>query len=567
MKAPKELSATQIAYGSVASAALVGIYALFLQVGRLSIGLNTLDEAYYALFLHQFDEVGISRSFDRTIHQVSALFVFPFVKAFWSISRSHDGTIIFLRVLYVLWTVLGAAVLALLLKSKSARVDDQWSSAILGSIVYLGFVPFGVQALSYNTIPIFFSILLLASICIIRLENWSWVIAGIFASCCIASSPQTAPIVAGLLIMKSVRDWRLGSRNSFRFLLLFVGFLIVGVVLAYSFGYQKIGEIIEFQRSYSSIEGLRYRLLPAVRLLKDDTALTGLLLLTVLQRGFFAARFATISKVLVFAGVIALLIKETHLIFIPHEIVFLLGSASLWRIFSRVSWTRDFNRSVVVTTSLGFACLFGIATGNNPIYNFSAGLVLAAGVTVADLAEGRKPQWSKLGQVLGALCVIVLCVQSQTLIAAADDQAGYVYQVESGWFAGIKTTPKYKELMKNFNAEITSNLDKGRSLAYFGDHFGLLLDMSFDNYAPQSYPLVRGNRLQNPPPVSAIRAGTDFYQLEEHRPITVVVENGQLNPIGYQFLCYYSFQYEASLSEDVLIRVFRLDSDKPACPS
>ena len=552
---------------AVILAGIVACWVTWNQILRLDLGVNTLDESYYAFHLHQFNTLGYAGSFDRTIHQFSSALVFPFANLYWVLTQSQDGTILFLRFIYLLMTIFGSAMFAVLIqRTIPIELGNRRSTSVISVLVYLGFVPFGVQAISYNTLPLFLSICLLAQLLKEDLRLINALIAGVAASSLVIVSPQSAPVVVGLVVFRLAQN----SRQTHRWMApqLFVfSFCIPILATAFSFGVSKIVRVYDFQSSYSSFGGLWYRLRPAANLVFDNAAYVAMVLSIALHRGVARLRNSIYSVMIVFVLVVAILRMDTNFLFVNHDVVLALAAASFWRVFSATSWREERYKSVIVAYSIGLAICFGMATQNNPFFNASAGLVFAACVTICDLLAVQW-HWKNLPRIAFAAGIVVMCTSASfRAIAAAESQDGYTWEVAKGWFKGLRTTPTYEEVQTKLINVVELYINEDRRTAYFGDHFGFLLDVEFESISPQSYPILRGNRYQNATSEKAIHAGTIFYSRSDQQPSTVFVENGALIPVGLQFYCLYSLEAEEVIGNDFIVRVYQRDRSIEVCPA
>ena len=119
----------------------------FLIAARITNGIDLSDEAYYAIFVDDWLKGGIATSTLITLHQTAALLVYPATLAYSALNGSSDGLFLFLRVLFLIGTVVSAAIWILFLLRFSHRIVA-WA----GGALVLAFIPFGLPAPSYNTL-------------------------------------------------------------------------------------------------------------------------------------------------------------------------------------------------------------------------------------------------------------------------------------------------------------------------------------------------------------------------------------------------------------------------------
>jgi hypothetical protein len=127
-------------------AVLVWLAVLSAAAYRLRFGVDFTDEAFYAAVPLRF--VAGDRPFVDELYftQTSALLTFPVVKAFVAASGGTDGLILLLRSLFLLAMAGVAGAVAF-----GARALVRPAIGSLAGLVAVGFVPYGIPTLSYNT--------------------------------------------------------------------------------------------------------------------------------------------------------------------------------------------------------------------------------------------------------------------------------------------------------------------------------------------------------------------------------------------------------------------------------
>ncbi|HUK78459.1 MAG TPA: hypothetical protein VL117_12830 [Thermoleophilia bacterium] len=129
-----------------AAAAAVVAVALVLAWRRLFLGVDLTDEGFTVAVPYRF-ALGARPFVDEmNVLQTAALFSFPFVKLYVAL-RGATGIVLFMRHLYLAWTVLVAMV-----AFAGLRRVVRWEHALLACCVCVTFVIATMSDLSYNTV-------------------------------------------------------------------------------------------------------------------------------------------------------------------------------------------------------------------------------------------------------------------------------------------------------------------------------------------------------------------------------------------------------------------------------
>ncbi len=121
-----------------------GLCVLFLFY-KCRFGFGNLDESFYltvpyrlcqgdGLFLHEWNQA-----------QMTGVLLYPFMKLFLTIAGSTDGVLLFFRVLYTVVHIMTGLFLFHVLKKENE------SAAFAVALIYMLYAPFGLMALSYNS--------------------------------------------------------------------------------------------------------------------------------------------------------------------------------------------------------------------------------------------------------------------------------------------------------------------------------------------------------------------------------------------------------------------------------
>jgi hypothetical protein len=129
----------------------ISITVVLLVFNRTFYGIDFTDESFYLSIPYRF--VLGDRPFidEYSIAQLQALIMFPIVKVYYSVIGNIDYIMLFMRILYVLFTCIVAGVAFSCLKQ-----FIWWQIALPISLIPIVFVPANVLNFSYNTLGIGF---------------------------------------------------------------------------------------------------------------------------------------------------------------------------------------------------------------------------------------------------------------------------------------------------------------------------------------------------------------------------------------------------------------------------
>ena len=167
--------------------AAVFLLAAIMVYDKCRYGFASVDECFYLLTpirLHQGDAL-----FGQEWHlsQTSSVLLLPIVRAFFLLTGSTDGIILTMR--FICTTV--QLLTSLFLYFRFRKIC--WSGAALASISFLLYTPFGIMALSYNSMGILFlSLALILFSTSVRHFRAQSILSGIFLSAAVLCCPYLA---------------------------------------------------------------------------------------------------------------------------------------------------------------------------------------------------------------------------------------------------------------------------------------------------------------------------------------------------------------------------------------
>lgn len=188
---------------------LMGICAV-----RSLYGFDWSDETYYVALPYRFllGDAPFTNAWD--LHQLAAFFTVPLLRLYLAVSGSADGSILFFRLSYVLFTFVTSIFAYCTLRKRFSYASSLTVSALL-----LVFAHFAIGSFSYDTQVILFaalSVLFLIRADTCRRNRINLVLAGLFYAFAVQSYPQfvvSVPLAALFFWFQSRRSRLAGMRR------------------------------------------------------------------------------------------------------------------------------------------------------------------------------------------------------------------------------------------------------------------------------------------------------------------------------------------------------------------
>ncbi len=490
---------------------------------RITRGIDLSDESYYAIFLHDWFEEGISAAPFLTLHQTSALLVYPLATLYRALAGSSAGLMLFLRCIYLAGSA--AAALAMVRFLHRAGVGSlRW---IAGACL-VAFVPYNLPAPSYNTLALqalvaacaTFGCAVLAAQAGRRARSSLLLSAGAWAIAVVAYPPLLLPLVVlalgTLLVIRPAR-----ALAVFYGLAVLAAQALAGAAVFWILGRQRIFRSVDFQAKLSSTFDVRETPSRVTEFFRSNPWFALVVLLAVLLgllRKKIPIAVATVADVLLVSCLLLLppaLYSTSHgaVLVVALGGIVLLGdmhpgattSAKLLSLLCATSWAAGFAMAATAT--------FGA-------FKFPVGAVLAAVLAVVMvgqrcLAAGRPHLAPAAGLALWGVLLISL-FQSYYGELPLGRPADRV-RIRHGVFAGLAATGDDARLLRIARQALREHERAGDTLAVEGRLPGLYLlsDASVRTLVPFAL-----TSLAQPP---ARRAIHDYYARPENRPSLVLV--------------------------------------------
>lgn len=167
----------------------VFIIVFIIQIQKAQFGIGSSDEQFYTSMAYRIAQGGALIYDEWHFSQFMVLFTFPLIKVFLIFTNSTVGIIIFMRYCYVFFQMFIGTCLFLKFKNRG------YISIAIFAIFSL-YTPFGIMALSYNTMSLGFMTLLIISVPTKNSKNINlrFILSGILLSFAVLNTPYLAII-------------------------------------------------------------------------------------------------------------------------------------------------------------------------------------------------------------------------------------------------------------------------------------------------------------------------------------------------------------------------------------
>ena len=352
---------------------------------RIPQGIDLSDEFYYAIFIDDWLKGGFASSTFTTIHQTAMLAAFLPVKAYSLLMGSSDGFVLFLRVIYLsIATIISFAWLSLFVRI------CQPLSAWLTAACALAFIPFGLPAVSYNTLGmqgLAVALIFLGHFLTSNGKPVFLVLSSIGWAVSTSAYPtMIVPLAACLILLAVARPI---DRTYFIYVCLVTfGQIVVWLAVALILSPDRLLKSITYLNAISDVDGFQRKLTYSFDLIKHNrvfaNVLLGALVLGALRRRIGRAPTAIVTAMLVvslFTSPVALFVRS-------HDVITILALTGLG-LGCNLRSTNQKEKTISIIWCTSFVA--GLATATTAYYsvlNFPVGASVAAIITLLDLCYG-----------------------------------------------------------------------------------------------------------------------------------------------------------------------------------
>jgi hypothetical protein len=509
---------------------------------RLNKGADLSDESYYALYVDDWLKGGIGSSTYLVLHQTAALLVFPFAWLYLHVTGSTDGMFLFLRCLYLLGSVLAAAIVVASLR----RIGPALHAWLVG-LLLLAFIPFGLPAPSYNTIGLQALCVALAAygsaVCATGRRTgdvWLAVSAAAWVVTTVAYPPMSlAGLLMAVLLVLLRHDRRLATRRYLVTTLTAqaVAWAVVAGVLSGS----RLLKSVQYTAAIAQPGGLAAKLGRGADLLAHNSWF-GLLCAAAICVGVARRRCPPAVMMFAISGLIALSFIQPPALFTrSHDVMTLLaltGAGLMWDLRPGAA-----PKARLLAIMYSVSLVAGVTTmvfATNLLFNFCIGAAFAATLTFT----GHEPSnRNDIGTAVAGLSAIavVLTVSVGTFYGDTTAPQQARQTISHGFFAGIKAGPDDIRLLEIVRDRVAPLIEGQARIAYIGRNPGVVLTTTERLQMLSSYPLAAPTSSEDTP--KALAESADYYSSAKNRPPTVIIYRDPLfapaNPFGGRFAVWY----------------------------
>jgi hypothetical protein len=517
------------ALGWLALAAVLVAMAL-----RLPVGLDLSDEAYYAAFIDDWLKGSIRSSTLSTLHQTSALVVYPAARLYALATGGTDGLYLFLRTVFLLGALASSAAWLVFMRRLGETTLAPFAAALV-----LAFIPFSLPAPSYNTLGQQGLVIALAAygcafLATGRHAQLGWgSVAAMAGAATTVAYPSLAVAFATLGLLTLVFH----SQRWLHLALMATAAAVIGGIAVASLSPQRLWESVVYLNAVNDAGGLARKVEFSLGLLQrypGFAALAALSILVGLLRPWVPGWFTTLA-----IGLIALatLLYPPALFSKSHEVVTLaaLGGLGLLAGLRPGADPRARLFAILYATSLA-ASLAITLSATNAIYNSCIGLLPAAALALLTVQPERRTSatWAQVFATLASLGAI--------LTSSLGDHYGELpgasrQRIDAGFYAGISARPHDLALLDLIRSRVNPLLVAEPTIAAIGRSPGIILETPARPLMLTVFPL------QPNVPQAGLEATARFYSVPAHRPAVVMIYKDPyfepLNPIGPEFESWY----------------------------
>ena len=425
------------------------------------------------------------------LHQTAALIVYPAVLAYSALNGSTDGLFLFLRVLFLIGSVVSAAVWILFLLRIHHRI-----AAWAGGALVLAFIPFGLPAPSYNTLGLqaltcalaFFGCAALdvpksrRQVCALLASVSAWAVATV------AYPPLVIPFA--FLCVLGLLDQRRFPQQKLYLAVASTAICVAWAIVVAALSFQRLHDSAIYHASISDAGGLGRKVTFAVDLLRANP-LFAILCVAALAIGVVRQRLGPHLTALASASVIAGLFLSGPVLFArSHDAITLatLTGVGLLLGFRRDADPEDRAIALVYATSV-VAALTTSVTAYNSIFNFCIGAVPAAALALVGRPSSGRSGW--IGALPAASAIAAVLSTSLLFYYGELPDRAARERIHDGFFAGIAAHPDDINLLRLMRDNVNPILvELGGTAAVLGRLPGIILASPARLKMPFAFPLV-----------------------------------------------------------------------------
>ena len=471
---------------------------------RITMGVDFMDESYYACFVDGWLKTGLRDNSNLMIHQTAELLVYPMVYIFNKIFYANTGLILFLRFIYLAGALISAICFYCALRQRC----DPTKAALIAAVA-LNFIPFYMPAPSYNTIAMYALLAAMSQFWLYfhsrvesspELPHWGltwplWLSAIFWVVACIAYPTMLVSLLAFFVLSSSAIHGPERRQQLVRYALICVAAgLFAGALLMNALGVDHLWNAIQFTNAASNYSGgAPARIINWFSLFAAHPWFSALSILVVVlslirKNLLVGSRADRLCIGLFLLAILTATALENPTLYVrSHDVVFLLalcGFGTFLRGFKDSSDGALRLRAALYFVSLmaGIVCSLTALGG---IYNFPIGGLFAACLSLSNLAVVSSSETNLLpngptrfGNLAGRAVSLAIPFLILTIITALSatgfygqiGKIGYfdAQRIRDGVFAGLRTDSSNLLFIVSLTKAIEKHQTCGNKLLVLG---------------------------------------------------------------------------------------------------
>jgi hypothetical protein len=485
---PEDMSATPRVERKVSllsvCAITFGILVVVAMANRSRYGATYTDEPFYIAMPYRFGLGDRPFVDEYNFLQTFGLLLYPIVDLYTHITHGTTGIVLFMRGCYLsLMLVTGASIFSY------TRRKIRWELALVVSLLPLLFAPWGIQALSYNTMGGAF--LTIGLFMTLRFcgsgARTPLILAGVANGLCmVAYPPMVIPVALEIVfLLRLTNTWR--SRAGL-WQMVGAGLVLVPfVVYLVTIGISQILSSYKFTQSQHAYVGSLVQIFDMVRDLTRTAVLDPFLVLIVVilavRRLWPASSFASgwlsgiAAMMAPFAVIPILTFREFNTLPRSNGAFVCLAfiGVATWLFRRDVVGSGEAHLVVLPSFVAGFVTAF---TSTNGYLNASIGLLPAGAMTLLWLCRMAEEGFSRNKLLLkhasycallsvAGVVTVMLVMQYRVFYFQPGGMATLTQTISTGPFAGINSTPQAADLIVNMQQDVLRLSRPGDRILFF----------------------------------------------------------------------------------------------------
>lgn len=186
-------------YGSEAVFGLLLLGMMVMYLSRINMGMADMDESFYLTIPFRMTQGDALLVDEWHVSQLAGFLTYPLVKLYLVVAGGTDGIVLAFRYIYLAVQMLVTVAGYLLLRRR-----DKWM-ALAVSLVYGLFTPFGIKALSYNTMGLMATYLFVT----LGLSEWKrkwlqYTLMGLALAAAVLCNPYMVVLYGGIVFVTAL---------------------------------------------------------------------------------------------------------------------------------------------------------------------------------------------------------------------------------------------------------------------------------------------------------------------------------------------------------------------------